>query len=104
MTLTDDLAQNYVRHAGTDYVGLWQIVARLREQHGYVEQDALTDMTLKVVRQLITRGVHPGDYDRNGFRRWPLDADASIERIRREWNALADDPTLAEPICWFAPR
>jgi hypothetical protein len=104
VALIDDLVINYVRHAGDDYVGLWMIVARLREQHGVSDRAALMDAALAVVRGLMARGVWPGGYTRAGFAFWPPDEAAAEARIRREWAALGHDPDLAEPICWLGRR
>jgi hypothetical protein len=104
MISIDDLTDHYAKHTSVNYVGLWMIVARLREQHELTDLQALMDAALEVGRRLVARHVCPGDYTSDGFRYWPLDADACIRRIRRKWETLGHDPTLADPFCWFAPR
>lgn len=56
----------------------------------------------KVVRGLLDKELRAGDLLRSGFRPWPpMNADETINRIEREWQAQGTDPTLADPICWF---
>ncbi len=94
-----------MRHAHADYVGLWQIANRIREDLGLTEGKKVQQQTLIVVRQLIYRGLWPGDYFRTGFHFWDeRDMEAIIARIEKKWDAEHGDPTLANPICWFALR
>jgi hypothetical protein len=62
-------------------------------------------LSLQVVRLIVQRGLYPGDYGKAGFNFCDRDeVDGIIARIDREWASRSGDPTLAEPICWFAPR
>jgi hypothetical protein len=100
-TIVDD----YARHARVDYVGLWQIASRVREDLQLHDHHEVREKTLLVVRRLFERGLRPGDYFKTGFRIWDEEGASSIvARIDREWDPANGDPTLANPICWFAPR
>ncbi len=105
MNRLTEIAEDYVGHAGADYVGLWQIASRIRSDFSLESNMKLHKKTIKVVRYLLNRGLLPGDYIKHGFEFWvQKDADSIIARIDSKWALLVGDPSLAEPICWFAPR
>jgi hypothetical protein len=100
-----EIVDDYMRHAHADYVGLWQIASRVREDLRLSDSKEVRQQALIVVRQLVQRGLRPGDYLNTGFDVWvEKDPDAIISRIKKEWNAGDGDPTLADPICWFAAK
>jgi len=99
------IAESCVREAADDYVGLWQIAGRIRDRFSFSNNEEVKKISLEVVRLIVHRGLYPGDYFRMGFRFWSEDEPALvIARIDREWDAVCGDPTLADPICWFAAR
>ncbi len=105
MGSVEDLVANYLRHAQVDYVGLWQIVGRVRDELGVQSDADARQNTLAVVRGLVEQGLRPGDYLKSGFHYWPeSDPDSVVARIDREWQRMGRDPDLPEPICWFAPK
>lgn len=100
--LMNEIVDNYMRHAQSDYVGLWQIAGRVRDEFGLHNDHLVRAKTLDIVTRLVERGLRPGDYSKTGFHFWNEDnTDSVISRIVREWDALTGDPTLAKPICWF---
>jgi hypothetical protein len=62
-----EIVDDYMRHAHADYVGLWQIANRIRENLGLADGKEVQQQTLIAVRGLIDRGLRPGDYFRTGF-------------------------------------
>lgn len=105
MNRLTEIAADYVGHASADYVGLWQIASRIRSDFSLESNIEVHKKTIKVVRYLLTRGLLPGDYTKNGFEFWvQKDSDSIIDRIDSKWALLVGDPSLAEPICWFARR
>jgi hypothetical protein len=100
-----EIAAGCVREAVHDYVGLWQIVGRVRRELGDMSDSEARRLSLDVVQRIVDQGLIPGDYLSGGFRAWgEHDTDAVVERIRREWDPDRGDPTLADPICWFRFR
>ncbi len=100
-----EIVDDYIRHADADYVGLWQIASRIRLDLELDDGKRVEQQTLIVVRQLVDRGLLPGDYFKSGFNFWNEDdTEAIVARIKKEWDFGHGDPTLANPICWFAPR
>jgi hypothetical protein len=103
MDTLDEIADDYSRHARSDFVGLWQIASRVRDDLGLTDNADVRTETLLVVKRLLERGLRPGDYLGTGFAPWDENsADSIIARITNEWDAGRGDPTLADPICWFA--
>lgn len=102
MNLTSNIVADYAREAEVDYVGLWQIVGRVKYDLGQPDAETLRTAVYEVVRGLLDKKLRPGDLLPSGFRPWPpMSADETIARIDREWQAQGTDPTLADPICWF---
>jgi hypothetical protein len=105
MNMINEIVEDYVKHASADYVGLWQVANRVREDLGLLDDQKVRQKALIVVKHLLERGLCPGDYGKAGFNFWDQDeVDGIISRIDREWDPLSGDPTLANPICWFALR
>ncbi len=103
MIQLDEIAQDYARHATEDYVGLWQIASRVREDLNLSDNFKTKEKALLVVSRLFAYGLRPGNYNKAGFRFWDEgEADTIIARVDREWDPAQGDPTLAHPICWFA--
>lgn len=102
--LLSEIADDYIRHSRSDYVGLWQIASRVREDLELLDNKEVQQQTLCVVRKLIEQGLFPGDYHKIGFRFWDEDDLEVVARIEKEWDPENGDPTLAKPICWFGAR
>ena len=99
------IADGCVREVADDYVSLWQISGRVRDALSLVSNEEVKDFSLEVIRLIVNRGLRPGDYYRMGFRFWNEgDLESIVTRIDREWDPLDGDPTLANPICWFASK
>ncbi len=98
-----EIAESCVQEAADDYVGLWQIATRVRREFEPSTNEQIKRHSLDVVHLIMQQGLHPGDYVRTGFSFWDRAASASnLARIDREWDPVRGDPTLADPICWFA--
>jgi hypothetical protein len=99
------IAEGCTREARHDYVGLWQIATRVRQEFGALTDVGVKRLSLDVVRRIVERGLVPGDYLKSGFRIWHEGgSDAIVNRISSEWDAARGDPTLANPICWFGVK
>lgn len=102
MNLTSNIVADYAREAEVDYVGLWQIVGRVKYDLGQPGAGVLRAAVREIVCGLLDKKLRPGDLLPSGFRPWPpMSADETIDRIDREWQAQGTVPTLADPICWF---
>jgi len=86
-----------------DIVGLWQVVARVREINPGISDGQIVQSTLACVRQLLARGFEAGDppYSSHGYQCWAEQSpEAVITRIRCEWAQLNRLPDIAD-IAWF---
>jgi hypothetical protein len=84
-----------------DWVGLWWIPARLREDFAIKDSDEVRERSLEIVRALLShRGVHFGHFSSGRFERWSLTPDEVVTRIGREWRDLRHAPDIGE-IGWF---
>lgn len=101
----EELVEDFMLESEGDYIGLWEVAQASREDIGATTTEQARSISLELVRRLYERGLRPGDYWGGDFDYWPdAGCQAALDRIAREWIALGHDPTLAEPICWFAPR
>ena len=73
MNLMNEIVDNYMRHAQSDYVGLWQIAGRVRDEFGLHDNRLVREKTLNIVTRLVERGLRPGDYLKTEFRFWNED-------------------------------
>lgn len=99
------IAEDCLRESADDYIGLWQISSRIRRELRPPTNEQTKRLSLDVVRLIVERVLYPGDYLKTGFSFWDEnDTDSIIARIDKEWDSVRGDPTLANPICWFAAR
>ena len=99
----DEIAQGYVEEINKDYVGLWQIVLRVRRELGIVERAQLKNVVQKIVRKMLDAGLEPvalsiSDPVRLSWKN--QNVEYVIDRISREWDLLGRDPYPGE-IAWF---
>ncbi len=106
MTL-DQIIDGYYVEAGYDGVDMWQIASRAKRDLGARTRDETIVFGLEIARRLYERGVRPADYQGGpDFHFWPDEGcQAMLDRIRREWIALGQDPMYVSQICsFFLPR
>lgn len=97
------IVENFILEASEDYVGLWRIVNAVRHELGEADEAQIRSTSLKIVEELLNRGVEVIDYYQGrGWVRWSeQNSQTIISRIEREWNTLGRDPNLGD-ICWFS--
>lgn len=111
MSSLRDIARTFADAARRDYVGVWRIVAAVREAAPDADETARRDATLAVVSLLLQRGLAIGTFRTVSapsapdylFERWPEPRDELLERLRREWDALERDPEEGEVAWLVAP-
>jgi len=100
---TSGMVQGYVEETNVDYVGLWQIVIRVRHQLGIVERTELKKFVLQIVRELLAAGLEAVTLRAAAPVRlaWGnQDVEYVLNRISQEWDTLGRDPNPGE-IVWF---
>ncbi|TAL80288.1 MAG: hypothetical protein EPN75_07915 [Beijerinckiaceae bacterium] len=106
MKSINDIVDGFLRESVEDYIGLWAISDAVRRDLALTNNEEVKARTLDVVRILLDHGLFAGDYDYGvAFHPWKgVDANLTIARIDKEWDASRGDPTLPESICWFDRR
>jgi hypothetical protein len=98
-----EIVQGYVEEAEIDYVGLWQIIIRVRYDLGIVDQTELRKIVLQIVRELLAAGLEAVTLRDIAPVRvaWEnQDIGYVLDRIRQQWDILGRDPNPGE-IVWF---
>lgn len=104
MTSINDIANEFLKEAAHDYIGLWAIAPTVRRDLALSSNEEVKARTLDVVRVLMDHGLWPGDYLDTGFEFWDEpSAEAAMARIDRAWDPKQGDPPLSEFI-WFDTR
>jgi len=98
-----EIAQGYVEETNVDYVGLWQIIIRVRHELEIVERVAVKKAVLMIIRELLAAGLEavtlrPRAPVRVGWENQSVEY--VLDRISREWDVLGRDPNPGE-IVWF---
>jgi hypothetical protein len=99
----DEIVEGYVEETNVDYVGLWQIISRVRRDLRKVEHAQLKKAVLQIVRGLLSAGLEAITLRANDpvRVRWSnQDDEYVINRISQEWDLLGRDPNPGE-IVWF---
>jgi hypothetical protein len=105
METLDDVVDGWYRESAIDYVNLPHLAQDAREILGARTDAAARSLCFEIVKRLYEKGLRPGDYWGGPFDYWPDEGcEAALDRIDREWTKLGHDPTLGEPICWFARK
>jgi hypothetical protein len=98
-----EIVQGYVEETNIDYVGLWQIILRVRHELGVFEREELKKIVLQIVRELLAAGLEAVTLSaaaptRHGWQ--DQDVEYVLDRVSQEWDALGRDPNPGE-IVWF---
>lgn len=90
-----------------DFVGLWELVIRVRNRVPELDDRQVQDAVLAIVEHGLRRheayaglGAAVGGLESV----WPDPVDQIIERIRREWDALGRNPNPGEIVWLDQPR
>ncbi len=98
------LISELIAEAKEDEVGLWLIVARLRNDFGIIDPDTIRARTLDCVRELLDSGqVVAGYYkpDGSGVAPWNMPIQEVVSRIAREWDELGHEPDIGEIVVFL---
>ena len=90
-----------LREAREDHVGLWKVLWIVEDYAGPAP-DEFKETVLGVLSDLLEEGLLVAGFPsgRLDFTPWEMPPAEAVARIRREWDELGRDPTIAE-IAWF---
>ena len=103
MTMLADVKRALVAEAAEDFLGFWLVLAFVRDDLGIKDKPADRELTLEIVRELLTEGLlAPGFPIDQGpeFDAWDLPVDEAMARFEASWDDLDEDP-FAGDIVWF---
>ena len=89
-----------------DYVGLWQIIKKIRLNRTDKNQKEVQSITLDAIREILETGfMQIGmfeyvDEKSLEYQVWNLDINTCIQRVEKEWNELGREPNIGE-VAWL---
>jgi hypothetical protein len=107
MEMTDSQLHELIAEAKEDEVGLWLVIAKVREELGVLDDDKVRESTISCVRRLLkSNEVEAGYYkpDGTGVEIWNLNADEIVSRIESGWEALGREPDIGEVVVFVGCR
>jgi hypothetical protein len=98
----DEIVADYVDVARTDYVGLWQIVIRVRHDFGLSDHEEIRKLVMQIIKGMLLSGLEPVAFDSSARSSpWPnQNVDYVLNRVSVEWDSLGRDPNPGD-ILWF---
>jgi hypothetical protein len=95
----DKVLDELVAEAKVDEVGLWFIIASLRDDCGIHDAVQRRDLALNLVQRLLDSGQITAGYynpNGNGITPWRMSTTDVLSRIVSEWDSLGRDPSIGE--------
>ena len=99
MVSGNGLISELIAEAAADEVGLWLIIAKLRDDGGITNPTQLRAATLDFVREFLDSGqVVAGYYspEGNGIAIWDMPTADVVSRISEEWDSLGREPNIGD--------
>ena len=104
MDIPPQFLDEIIEEAKADEVGLWLIIARVRDCLGVKEPALVQTITLQVVNQILTSGAVVGGYYKPhgaGIEVLKLEPERVVSRIEEEWNQLGREPDIGESVVFI---
>jgi hypothetical protein len=91
--------QSVLVESREDFVGLWIVVRRMREE--FAHRSDIRELVLNTLKVLISEyGLVIGDFKYEEFVPWGCTHGQAIERVDAEWQTLGRDPDIGE-VAWL---
>lgn len=107
MQLSARQLKELIAEAKADEVGLWFILAKVRDELGINEPQSVRTAVMDAVKRLLVSGeVSPGYYmpDGSGVAAWELAPATALEKIEADWERLGRDPNIGEVVVFIGAR
>ena len=105
MEMTNSQLHELIAESKEDEVGLWLVIAKVRDELGVLDDHAVRESTLSCVRRLLeSNEVEAGYYkpDGTGIAVWELDDKEIISRIEAGWKMLGREPGIGEVVVFVS--
>jgi hypothetical protein len=102
----DEIVGGYVKAVSSDYVGLWQIVIRVRHDFGISDHTENRKTVMRIIKGMLSAGLEAVTLGTVGPRCTPWENQNSnyvLDRISSEWDHLGRDPNPGD-IVWFSGK
>jgi hypothetical protein len=107
MQTNRDMLSRLIAEAQEDEIGLWLIIATLRNDLQVTDPALIRSKTLDCVRELLESGeVVAGYYktDAGGIESWDMPIAKIVSRIDREWDELGHEPNIGDIVVFVGKR
>jgi hypothetical protein len=100
------IRRTLVEEAQSDVVGLWAVLWQVKNELPSLSSEEARAATLEVIHDALSREeivvgeFGGGDTETTSFIPWRMSLMDALQRIEREWRALAREPNLGD-IAWF---
>ncbi len=97
------IVQDYIQAAKTDYVGLWQIVIKVRHDFSISNRAEVRRLVMQIVEGMLSDGLEAVTLKSVGPGCTPWEnqnLNYVLDQIASEWDHLDRDPNPGE-IVWF---
>jgi hypothetical protein len=101
--MADSAMDVFLAEAQFDYIGLWEVMVKVRSFDPGQSSVALKSRTLHFVSEMLARGFLAVDLlSSGGCQPWEnQDPRVVLERIEAEWSGLGREPNIGD-IAWFS--
>ncbi|HEX9209098.1 MAG TPA: hypothetical protein VF901_01170 [Bradyrhizobium sp.] len=99
----NEIVDDYAKAASFDYVGLWQIIKRVRHESGLSDRNENKKLVLQIICGLLSAGLEAVTLNSSGPGCTPWenqDLGYVLNRISTEWDNLDHDPNPGD-IVWL---
>jgi len=106
MQTTERLTEELIAEACRDEVGLWLVIAKVRDDLLVQEPEGVKATTFEVIRRMLESGRAEAGYyspDGSGIARWRMPISEVLSKIAAEWTRLEREPDIGEVVVFVAP-
>ena len=99
----NEMVGDYAEAASFDYIGLWQIVIRVRHDFGVSDKSEIRTIVMQIVKGMLSAGLEAVTLESSGpgCIRWEnQNVNYVLDRITSEWDTLDREPYPGD-IVWF---
>lgn len=102
MKKLDQLKSRFFISFLDDWVALWELIRMVKKIYGFNDREKIQSFILEFIHNLlINEMIYVGFPTEEGkFDSWQGKPETLIQRIKKAWDALGDEPNIGDVI-WF---